>query len=119
MYHPEMIEDNPEDRPEGLEKMDCFIDATRLCNASCMAYVTYPLGGPKELSQMQSHCALLLFGERISRHVTIIASTLAATSKRQKTADQDRQRTAATPVADASPGPFANPFPAHPAKAKP
>jgi len=118
VYHPEMIEDNAEDREEGVNKMDCFMDGSRLCNASCMAYVTYPLGEPKELSRMQAHCSLLLFGERISRHITVVAGTLAHTAKRQKTADQDRQREKGMEP-QTQMGPFASPFPTPPTKVTP
>lgn len=106
-YHPEMVDDDAADRPAGLNSLDCFIDATRICNASCMAYVTSPRGDPKELNQQQGHCALLLFGERAARHLTVLASTLASSEGRRKTAEQDRQREKSM----APTGPFASPFP--------
>lgn len=105
VYQPDMIDDAPEDRP-GLDKMDCFLDNSRLCNASCMAFITYPRGEPKELSDMQAHCAVLLFGERIARHMTILASTAVSSEKRRHTANQDRRREEAMNA-----GPFASPFP--------
>jgi hypothetical protein len=110
VYHPDMLEDDAEDRPEGLNSLDCFIDATRMCNPSCMAYVTYPRGDPKELNEQQAHCALLLFGERAARHLTVLASTLIASEGRRKTAEQDRQREKSM----APMGPFASPFPKNP-----
>lgn len=102
VYHPEMIEDDAEDRPEGLDKMDCFLDIGRLCGPNCMAYITYPRGDPKELSEYQSHCALLLFGERIARHVTVLASTVVETTRKKRTASQDAQRAQSMGVPDAA-----------------
>lgn len=114
VFHPDMVDDDSEDRPLGLDKMDCFLDNTRMCNASCMAFITYPRGEQKELSEMQQHCAVLLFSERIARHAAIIASTLVSSDKRKKISEQDKQRAQSlTPT-----GPFASPFPITP-KEKP
>ena len=110
VFHPDMVDDNSEDRPVGLDKLDCFFDSTRMCNPSCMAFITYPRGEQKELSDMQQHCAVLLFGERLARHTAIIASTLVASDKRRNIAEQDRQRAESL----GSSGPFASPFPATP-----
>ncbi len=112
VYHPDMLDDDAAQRDAGLNSLDCFIDATRVCNPSCMAYVTYPLGDPKELNQQQVHCALLLFGERIGRHLTILAGTFAASEKRRRTADQDRHRQAEMAT------PFSSPFPSKPKDTK-
>lgn len=114
IYHPEMVEDDATIRPEGVDKMDCFLDFSRVCNASCMAYLTFPRGEPKELSKQQAHCALLLFSERASRHLAILASTMVSAESRNKIADQDRRREKSVEPT----GPFASPFPAAP-KAKP
>ena len=106
VYHPEMIDDETQGRAEGIDKMDCCIDPCRLCGPSCMAYITFPRGDPKELSNQQAHCAFLLFGERIARHLAILTSTLVSSEKHKKTSEQDRRREKASEAASSTSSPF-------------
>jgi hypothetical protein len=66
------MRDSPEDN--GLY---CFIDATRPCDAACMAYQTYVPGDKMpELGSQQQQCLLLCATHRLSKHVTVIAKIL-------------------------------------------
>lgn len=70
----------------------CFLNDTRECNGSCMAWITHPQGCGPELNEQQSHCMLLTGVERMSRHVTIIASLLSDGEKKRRIAEADKQR---------------------------
>lgn len=60
----------------------CFMDATRVCGAECMAYVTHPRSSASsELAEQQQHCALLNSAERLGRNVTALASIAAKDAK--------------------------------------
>lgn len=84
----------------------CFLTPDRMCGADCMAYVTFPrTASSSELSEHQAHCILLSSAERVGRNITILASDLVKTSRRQRIAAADKAREASTPK------PPINPFP--------
>lgn len=79
-------------RPE-TTGLYCFLQDTRVCGASCMAYVTYPkASSSSELGGQQQHCALLSGVERVGRNVTVLASIQANTAKRAQVEAADRRR---------------------------
>ena len=86
------VEYMPDVLPADKEGLYCFINDTRLCTASCMAYLTFPKTPGPELNDVQACCALLTNAERVGRHLTIIASMLAATEKKGRTAAADQLR---------------------------
>jgi hypothetical protein len=87
-------------REEGASPY-CFLDSKRACNASCMAYVTYPkVAKTSDLSPEQAHCAVVNNAERVGRgvimvgqSVTEVAVTLKSFIARAKNAENDRART--------------------------
>lgn len=82
------------------------MDDERVCNASCMAFCTFPrTSNDSELNQQQSHCVLISSAERLGRHAVIFVGMMAEHHKRRKVAEQDARRAAATPQ-----GPFASPL---------
>jgi hypothetical protein len=71
----------------------CFADSDRACGPDCTAYITYPKrASSSELGPQQDHCILISSFERLGRSVTAIASMQAASLKKQKIAEADRQR---------------------------
>lgn len=91
------------------EKLYCYRDKDRICGPECTAWITNPPTDKGPLEYTQRHCLILSSAERTARHVTIIAATLAESEKREKVAEQDRQRLQA---AGPTGGPFGtNPFP--------
>lgn len=101
------VEYMPDVLPADKEGLYCFINDTRLCTASCMAYLTFPKAPGPELNDVQACCALLTNAERVGRHLTIIASVLATTEKKGRTAAADQQREKAAPLA---PNPLLTPL---------
>jgi hypothetical protein len=87
--------ESPEEPKLGLL---CFLNDTRECNASCMSYITYPAGCAPEFCETQSHCMLLVSAERMSRHLTIIASLLNDGEKKRRIAEADSQRARSAPT---------------------
>jgi hypothetical protein len=88
----------------------CFLNDTRECNASCMAWITHPSGCGPELNEVQSHCMLITGVERIARHTTIIASGLADSEKKRRIAEADKRREKSMPLTP-KPMPMQSPFP--------
>lgn len=102
---PDMVDDDG-----SIERVYCFLDLTRACNASCMAYSTHASPN-KGLPDVQRHCLVLNNVERTGRHLTIIASQLAELEKSGRRRDADRKRESNTPRGNPNPGPFAqDPF---------
>lgn len=98
-----------EEDTEGLDELDglvpeedmrspttglyCFIHEDKVCNASCMAYVTTPRLPPRsELNDQQAHCELMLCFERMGRNITVLAQIAAETVKRKNISDADKKR---------------------------
>jgi hypothetical protein len=97
-----------EDNEVGIDSGFCFKDDQRICNASCMAYLTFPKEA-QELNDQQQHCALLVFEERKARHLVIIAKLLADQNTAGRKAAADKKREAAIPAV-----PAVSPFPKPP-----
>lgn len=101
LAQPDMVEDDP-----SLEKVYCFLDFTRVCGPSCMAYSTHALPN-NQLPGVQRHCLILNSVERVGRHLTIIAGQLAETHKASRRRDADRKREENTPRGPFAADPFA------------
>ncbi len=105
------METEDEEVAVGVDSGLCFKDDQRICNASCMAYLTFPKES-QELNEQQQHCALLAFEERKARHLVIIAKLLADKNTAGRKAAADMKREAANPVNPAIP--LTSPFPKPP-----
>ena len=72
----------------------CFLDRDRMCTAECMAYVTHPRhkSSSSDLSEEQSHCALLAGLERTGRGVIALAGTVGQATRKKGIEDADRRR---------------------------
>lgn len=72
----------------------CFLDDSRSCNGTCMAYTSFPrTSKDSELSEQQAHCSLLMSMERIGRGTIISASMLSKQAARRASELADQQRT--------------------------
>jgi hypothetical protein len=91
------------------EQIDCFLNSGRICGPDCVSWVTNPVQDKSRLTFTQRHCLLLSSLERLSRHITIMAGTLADIHSKSRTEAADRQRKEA--MGNVPKGPFADPFP--------
>lgn len=66
----------------------CFINATRICGASCMAYGTFVPNHPDYKDAQWAHCQLLVQAHRVGKHVVSIASVLDRVLKAGAVAEQ-------------------------------
>ena len=57
------------DEKEDIEGdgMLCFLDDSRECGPSCMAFTTFESESPM-LNDQQKHCSLIVAAERLGRH---------------------------------------------------
>lgn len=95
-FTPDMSEDS------GLM---CFLNEARQCGPTCMAYITFSSENAGDLQEQQTHCSLLRYTERASRHLVIITSLLAKAEKKAATARDDQKREAGMDLMPRSPFP--------------
>jgi hypothetical protein len=98
-----MLEQDPflekpdEHKPEP-DQLFCYRDASRPCNASCVAFLGFGeepteivKGSTVPLPGKTGRCALLVSAHRTGKHLTILAGEVAAIGKIIKTNDLDRK----------------------------
>jgi hypothetical protein len=77
----------------------CFIDANRVCDMDCTAYLSVLPQGDDYVEQPFAKCMLLVSLHRVGKHSTIVASELVTLRKnaadhstRMRKATEDSQR---------------------------
>ena len=70
----------------------CFLNESRVCNASCMAFLNPVPPGPDYLDQQWANCSLLVNAHRTGKHLTIIAQVTGESVKAGRTAAADAAR---------------------------
>lgn len=66
----------------------CFKDASRLCNAACMAYLTTVPKGPDYIGEQWAHCLELVSLHRSGKHLALIASSVSTEQAASRRAQQ-------------------------------
>ncbi len=69
----------------------CFLNRDCPCTGECAAYRTFPEES-KNLEPHQQHCSLLIYAERGSRSLNIIAGLINEAVGRQRNAKADERR---------------------------
>ena len=60
----------------------CFLNDTRICNPSCVAYLVHlPRGDEYRIEEPWMHCSVLLNGHRTGKHLVVLAQTAEKTVK--------------------------------------
>lgn len=63
------------------EKSFCFLNAERVCDMTCTAYLATRPAGPDYENQVFSQCLLLVNTHKTGKHLTILAGELVETKK--------------------------------------
>jgi hypothetical protein len=77
--------------PSPADKLTCFLDQGRFCDADCMAYKVVP-DGNQQLDGGQQHCVLLSALERTGRALQGIGGLMNALNTRWRKQSEDAQR---------------------------
>lgn len=96
---PEQYEEPPEQQLLTGNELFCFLDATRLCNMDCVAYLPARPEGKDYEGAAFSCCSLLVSAHRGGKHLTVLAQLGADFLKHNRIKMADAQREANSPVA--------------------
>ena len=83
----------PAERKVSDGDLFCYLDASRPCNATCVAYLVVQPSGEDYREQPWAQCIMLVNAHRSGKHLTILASTAvsAAESAHTRAADELRR----------------------------
>lgn len=85
VHHPSLREEPP-------GALYCFLNDTRECNASCMAW-TPPPDGPDYKDKQWASCHLLVNAHRGGKHLVVLAQVGSELAKTARDEAADRART--------------------------
>lgn len=94
VHHPSLrTQDEAADAGQGL---DCFLDASRPCTATCMAW-QLPPEGPDYKDQHWASCLLLVNAHRLGKHQVLLARSADEALRVRKNQAADHARTHQSP----------------------
>ena len=73
------------------DELYCYRDGSRVCNASCMAYISPPEGSDYKDANWAC-CLLLVAAHKTGKHLTVLAQESVARSRQAKNEAADRAR---------------------------